>query len=82
MFKLTEREVEIFRLMIKGFNNTEIGKILGISRHTAKSHVTTVIKKLRSNRRSEATFWAGKYNKFKKIYNLIATLNIDIIMIK
>lgn len=64
MFKLTEREVEIFRLMIKGFNNTEIGKILGISRHTAKSHVTTVIKKLHSNRRSEATFWAGKYNLF------------------
>ncbi len=64
MLQLTEREIEIFRLMTKGLNNTAIGNILGISRHTAKSHVCSVIKKLQSCSRSEATFWAGKYNLF------------------
>ncbi len=64
MFKLTEREKEIFELMTKGMNNTEIGHKLGISRHTAKAHVCAIIKKLHSCSRSEATFWAGKYNLF------------------
>ncbi len=64
MFKLTEREKEILNLMTKGLNNTAIGKVLGISKHTAKSHVCTVIRKLQSVSRSEATFWAGKYNLF------------------
>ena len=64
MLQLTERELEIFRLMSKGLNNTEIGEVLKISRHTAKSHVCSVIKKLHSYSRSEATFWAGKYNLF------------------
>ena len=64
MLQLTERELEIFKLMTKGRNNTEIGDMLGISRHTAKSHVCAIIKKLQSRSRSEATFWAGKYNLF------------------
>ncbi len=64
MFQLTDRELEVFKLMSKGLNNSEIGDVLNISKHTAKSHVSTVIKKLQSSRRSEATFWAGKYNLF------------------
>ncbi len=64
MFELTERELEVFRLMTKGLNNTEIGATLGISKHTAKSHVCVIIRKLQAYSRSEATFWAGKYNIF------------------
>lgn len=64
MFKLTEREKEIFNLMTKGLNNTEIGNVLDISKHTAKSHVCAIIKKMQANSRSQAVFWAGKYNLF------------------
>lgn len=64
MFKLTEREMEILELMTKGLNNTEIGKSLNISKHTAKSHVCAIIKKLKSTSRSQASYWAGKYNLF------------------
>lgn len=64
MFNLTERELTVLKLMTKGLNNSEIGNIIGISKHTAKSHVSAIIKKLQSCTRSEATFWAGKYNMF------------------
>lgn len=64
MFELTARELEVLKLMTKGLNNNEIGNIIGISKHTAKPHVSAIIKKLKSCTRSEATFWAGKYNMF------------------
>lgn len=64
MFSLTERELEVLRLMAKGYSNTEIGDLLGMSKHTAKSHVSVIIRKMNSRARSEATFWAGKYNLF------------------
>ncbi len=64
MFSLTDRELEILKLMAKGLNNTQIGEKLCISKHTAKAHVSAIIKKFPSGARSEATYWAGKYNLF------------------
>ena len=64
MFSLTEREMKVLELMTKGYSNTEIGEILHISRHTAKSHVSTIIRKLGATSRASATFLAGKQNLF------------------
>ncbi len=64
MYELTNREMEVLHYMTKGFNNTQIGDILHISRHTVKAYVSTIIRKMKSNNRTEATFWAGKHNLF------------------
>lgn len=43
---LTEKEKEVLPLIVKGLSNTEIAKVLCISTHTAKAHVSSIIAKL------------------------------------
>lgn len=43
---LTEKEKEVLPLIVKGLSNTEIAKVLCISTHTAKAHVSNIISKL------------------------------------
>ena len=43
---LTERELEVLRLLAAGSTNTEIGAVLGISSHTARTHVQNLMAKL------------------------------------
>ena len=64
MFSLTERELEVLKLMTSGLSNTEIAETLFISKHTAKAHVSALMKKLNTRSRSQATFLAGKNNIF------------------
>lgn len=51
---LTPREVEILDWVKKGKTNEEISSILGISFHTIKNHVQSIMIKLRANNRAEA----------------------------
>ena len=51
---LTPREIEVVAFMREGFTNAEIGRLLGISTHTAKAHVAGVIEKLRATDRTQA----------------------------
>ena len=44
--RLTERELEVLRLLVKGKSNTEIAKDLIVSVHTAKAHVCSILQKL------------------------------------
>ncbi|HEY1369225.1 MAG TPA: response regulator transcription factor [Gaiellaceae bacterium] len=44
--ELTDRELEVFRLIAKGLSNSEIGQELFISDTTVKTHVTRVFQKL------------------------------------
>jgi DNA-binding NarL/FixJ family response regulator len=43
---LTEREIEIINLILKGFTTPEIAKQLGISNHTAYNHRRKILAKL------------------------------------
>jgi DNA-binding NarL/FixJ family response regulator len=43
---LTERELDVFRLIAGGFSNVEIGRELYISGTTVKTHVTHILQKL------------------------------------
>lgn len=62
MYSLSNRELEVLYYMTKGLNNNEIADVLCISKHTAKSHVSSIITKMDISTRSEATFLAGKYS--------------------
>jgi len=54
------REAQILGLVAKGFNFNEIGRLLGISANTVKTHIYRIYHKLSVHSRSEAVFEAKK----------------------
>jgi DNA-binding NarL/FixJ family response regulator len=51
---LTERQLEVLRLMSRGLTNTEIGGVLGVALGTVKAHVTAIFEALDVSNRTEA----------------------------
>jgi len=56
--KLTEREMEVLRLVARGMNNRDIAKELFISENTLKNHVRNILEKLQIHSRMEAVMIA------------------------
>jgi two-component system NarL family response regulator len=52
--ELTERELEVLKLIAKGRSNKEIGSALGIAEVTVKLHVGHLLTKLNANDRTQA----------------------------
>jgi len=52
--ELTPREIEVLRLMAEGFGNKVIASRLGISDHTVKFHISSILAKLGAASRTEA----------------------------
>lgn len=55
---LTEREIEVLRLVAQGLNNEEIAERLVISRSTAGVHVGRILEKLGVANRTQAALYA------------------------
>jgi DNA-binding NarL/FixJ family response regulator len=55
---LTDRELDILRNVSDGMTNAEIGFALGISAQTVKNHVTSILRKLAVNDRTQAVVTA------------------------
>ena len=51
---LTPREIEVLGMMVEGWGNKEISSRLGISEHTVKFHVASIMGKLNASSRTEA----------------------------
>jgi DNA-binding NarL/FixJ family response regulator len=51
---LTPREIEVLSMMVEGWGNKEISTRLGISEHTVKFHVASIMGKLNASTRTEA----------------------------
>jgi DNA-binding NarL/FixJ family response regulator len=51
---LTPREIEVLGTMVEGWGNKEISTRLGISEHTVKFHVASIMGKLNASSRTEA----------------------------
>jgi LuxR family transcriptional regulator, positive regulator of biofilm formation len=58
---LTSREQEILKLIARGVTNDEIGDMLFISRHTVKTHLYNIFKKIHVPNRLQAALWAAKH---------------------
>jgi DNA-binding NarL/FixJ family response regulator len=52
--ELTAREIEVLNLVAEGCDNRDIARRLGISRHTVKFHVSSVLAKLGARSRTAA----------------------------
>ena len=55
---LSDRELEVLRLMAKGMSNKEIGRALWIGEATVKTHVSHVLHKLETPDRTQAVLTA------------------------
>jgi NarL family two-component system response regulator LiaR len=55
---LTEREMEVLRLIARGRANKEIARELGVAEKTAKTHVSNILQKLNLADRTQAALYA------------------------
>jgi len=58
---LTPREVEILDCVARGNSNKEIASFLGISDQTVKNHITSILRKLQVNDRTQAVIYALRH---------------------
>jgi DNA-binding NarL/FixJ family response regulator len=58
--QLTDREVEVLRLVARGLANREIAEQLVISENTVKNHVRNILEKLHLHSRVEAAVYAHR----------------------
>jgi DNA-binding NarL/FixJ family response regulator len=58
--RLTERELEVVRLLGRGMSNAHIARELHITPATAKNHVASILEKLELDNRTEAAVYAAR----------------------
>ena len=58
--RLTDRELEVLKLVAQGLSNRDIGVQLFISENTVKNHVRNILEKLQLHSRMEAVLYAVK----------------------
>ena len=56
--RLTDRELEVLKLVAQGMSNREIAEDLYISENTVKNHVRNILEKLHLHSRMEAVLYA------------------------
>jgi two-component system, NarL family, nitrate/nitrite response regulator NarL len=57
---LTQRELEVLRLLAEGLSNRQVAERLAVSEHTAKFHVASILAKLGAQTRTEAVVRAAR----------------------
>lgn len=65
---LSEREVEVLRLVAQGLPNREIADALSLSEHTVKSHLANILAKLHLRSRAHAAAYAVQAGLVKDVH--------------
>jgi len=63
---LSEREIEVMRLVAQGYTNKQIAEALTIAEKTARNHISRILDKLDLTRRSQAAAWAIQHGLMEK----------------
>lgn len=58
--RLTDREVDVLRLIAKGYKASEVARLLSLSSHTVTGYVRDIYRKLGISSRAEATLEAAR----------------------
>lgn len=58
---LSEREIEVLKLLVVGMNNSTIAETLNVSVATVKTHVRHILEKLHVSDRTQAALWAVRH---------------------
>lgn len=58
MHTLTDREIDVLKLMAKGYRNQDIASMLWVSEGTIKTHVSNILRKLSQSDRAQAVIAA------------------------
>lgn len=58
---MTSREMDILKLLTKGYSNKEIAGELLISEKTVKNHITSIFRKIKVDDRTQAVLYAVKH---------------------
>ena len=69
--ELTEREIEVLRLVVQGASNPEIAEELCITVNTVKSHVKNILYKLRLENRTQVAIYAIQTGLVPDVTNAI-----------
>jgi DNA-binding NarL/FixJ family response regulator len=59
---LSNREMDILNLIVQGVSNRGIASALELSEDTAKKHVSSILRKMKVNNRTQAALLALKHN--------------------
>ncbi len=62
---LSNREIEVLEQIAKGHSNKEIARALRISDQTVKNHITSILRKLAVNDRTQAVVYAIRHGWIK-----------------
>jgi DNA-binding NarL/FixJ family response regulator len=62
---LSNREIEVLDEIAQGNSNKEIARVLGISDQTVKNHITSILRKLAVNDRTQAVVYAIRHGWIK-----------------
>jgi len=62
---LTPRETQILDYLARGYSNKEIAQALNISDQTVKNHITSILRKLAVNDRTQAVIYALRHGWIK-----------------
>lgn len=64
---LSDREIDVLRLVAQGLANKEIAEALGLSEHTVKTHLQNILEKLHLRSRAHAAAYAVQAGLVKDV---------------